>query len=152
MTKLNKVVQRRQKRLGHGYGSGKGGHTSSRGQKGQKARGSMNILFEGMKVKKSLLHRLPFKRGKDKFKGSPKVVAVKLDRLEVLPAGTKVTVAILVEKAIVGKEALGLGVKVLGGKITKKLTVLVPASASAKKEIEKAGGSVVLKDTQDAKS
>ena len=38
---LPKTSARRAKRLGHGYGSGKGGHTSSRGQKGQLSRGSV---------------------------------------------------------------------------------------------------------------
>ena len=41
------------KRLGRGYGSGVGGHTSNRGQKGQKSRTDLHILFEGLKVKKS---------------------------------------------------------------------------------------------------
>ncbi len=65
--RLPKVNQRKSKRLGRGIGSGKGGHTSSRGQKGQKSRGSVSVLFEGMKMKKSLIKRLPLKRGKGKF-------------------------------------------------------------------------------------
>lgn len=48
-------------------GSGKGSHTVGRGQKGQKARGSVGVLFEGVKMKKSLLKRLPLMRGKGKF-------------------------------------------------------------------------------------
>lgn len=67
MIKLPRVKARNKKRLGRGYGSGKGGHTSSRGQKGQKSRAKLGILFEGMKVKKSLLKRLPKARGKGKF-------------------------------------------------------------------------------------
>lgn len=67
MTRLPKVTTRKAKRLGRGIGSGKGGHTSSRGQKGQKSRGGINVLFEGMKMKKSLLKRLPKARGKGKF-------------------------------------------------------------------------------------
>jgi ribosomal protein L15 len=67
MITLPKVVRRPKKRLGRGIGSGKGGHTSSRGQKGQKSRGKIGVLFEGMKVKKSLLKRLPKMRGKGKF-------------------------------------------------------------------------------------
>lgn len=65
--KLPKVVLRGKKRLGRGYGSGKGGHTVGRGQKGQKARNKIGILFEGMKMKKSLIKRLPLQRGKGKF-------------------------------------------------------------------------------------
>jgi len=68
LNSLPKAKTRKSKRLGQGYGSGKGGHTSSRGQKGQKSRGSINILFEGMKMKKSLIKRLPLQRGKGKFK------------------------------------------------------------------------------------
>lgn len=66
--RLPKVITKRKKILGRGIGSGKGGHTSSRGQKGQKSRGGVHILFEGMKTKKSLIKRLPFMRGKGKFK------------------------------------------------------------------------------------
>lgn len=67
--RLPKIKQRSQKRLGRGYGSGKGGHTSSRGQKGQKSRTKVNVLFEGIKVKKSLIKKLPFQRGRGKNKG-----------------------------------------------------------------------------------
>jgi len=64
---LPKVVAKSKKRVGRGMGSGKGSHTTGRGQKGQKARGKINVLFEGMKMKKSLLKRLPLMRGKGKF-------------------------------------------------------------------------------------
>jgi large subunit ribosomal protein L15 len=67
MTRLPKVITKSKKRLGRGMGSGKGSHTSSRGQKGQKSRGNIGVLFEGMKVKKSFFKRLPLKRGKGKF-------------------------------------------------------------------------------------
>lgn len=65
--RLPKVNQKRKKRLGRGMGSGKGSHTSGRGQKGQKSRSHIGVLFEGMKMKKSLLKRLPLMRGKGKF-------------------------------------------------------------------------------------
>lgn len=65
---LPAIKRKSKKRVGRGYGSGKGGHTSGRGQKGQKARGKISPLFEGTKVKKSLIQRLPLQRGKGKFK------------------------------------------------------------------------------------
>lgn len=68
MKLAKRLISKSKKRIGRGIGSGKGGHTSSRGQKGQKSRGSIHILFEGMKTKKSLLKRLPLLRGKGKFK------------------------------------------------------------------------------------
>lgn len=67
MIKLPKIVGKKLKRVGRGMGSGKGSHTSGRGQKGQKSRSGLHILFEGVKTKKSLLKRLPKLRGKGKF-------------------------------------------------------------------------------------
>jgi large subunit ribosomal protein L15 len=141
-----KVKTRSKKRVGRGYGSGKGGHTSGRGQKGQKSRGSVGILFEGVKVRKSLLNRLPLSRGKGKFSAHPKPVIVNLDALNMMKEGSKVTIETLVKAGIVnGKEALEFGVKILGdGKLEKKLEVTLPTSGGAAKKIEKAGGT--LKD------
>lgn len=68
LSNLPKIKTKSKKRLGRGYGSGKGGHTSSRGQKGQKVRGKIHPLFEGQKNKKSLIQRLPLLRGKGKNK------------------------------------------------------------------------------------
>ncbi|MEK7526303.1 MAG: 50S ribosomal protein L15 [Patescibacteria group bacterium] len=141
---LQKIVTRGKKRLGQGYGSGKGGHTSGRGQKGQKSRGSVGILFEGMKVKKSLIHRLPFLRGKLKNRPHPKALPINLDQLNTLPAGTKVTVEALMKANLIGDNAIKFGVKILAkGKLEKKLEVALPASESAKKAIEAAGGKLV---------
>jgi large subunit ribosomal protein L15 len=49
LSSLTKITTRSKKRLGRGYGSGKGGHTSSRGQKGQKSRvgSKVPLWFEG---------------------------------------------------------------------------------------------------------
>src|SRR3990170_1580964 len=89
--KLKKVVTGRRKRLGRGYGSGKGGHTVGRGQKGQKSRRAMGILFEGVKMKKSFVKRLPLRRGKGRFKAKNKPIIVKLGYLNLIPNGSKVT-------------------------------------------------------------
>jgi large subunit ribosomal protein L15 len=72
MINLPKVVGKTKKRVGRGMGSGKGSHTSGRGQKGQKSRTKISVLFEGMKMKKSLLKRLPLMRGKGKFHSKKK--------------------------------------------------------------------------------
>ncbi len=98
---LPKIVAKSKKRRGRGYGSGKGGHTVGRGQKGQKSRRKMGVLFEGVKVKKSLLKRLPLRRGKGKFKAKGKPLIVKLSYLNLLPAGTKVDIEALVKAGIV---------------------------------------------------
>ena|SRR5581483_10918298 len=139
-SKLEKVVERRKKRVGRGGGSGKGFHTSSRGQKGQKARTGVHILFEGFKVKKSLIRRLPVKRGQDRFKPvSTKPLILNLDVLNILPAGTKVNIESLVKAGIVNeRDARRYGVKILGnGKLTKKLIIDLPISKSALEKINK---------------
>jgi large subunit ribosomal protein L15 len=68
LTGLPKIVKRGKKRVGRGVGSGKGGHTAGRGQKGQKTRSKIPLLFEGTKIKKSLIQRLPMIRGKGRLK------------------------------------------------------------------------------------
>lgn len=144
-TKLPKVNTRKSKRRGRGFGSGRGGHTVGRGMKGQKSRGDLNILFEGVKVKKSQLKRLPLRRGKGRFKAKTKPIIVKLSLLNLFPAGAKVSLDSLVNKGIVRKDdAYKLGVKILGdGDIKKRLTVEVSTSKSAARKIEKAKGKVV---------
>ena len=139
MTNLPKVVENRKKRVGRGYGSGKGGHTVGRGQKGQKSRTKIGVLFEGVKVKKSLLKRLPFQRGKGKNKGGNKPVIVNVEALNILPAGSKVNIETLIKARIVDeKDARAYGVKILGnGKLEKKLTIEVPASKSVLKFLAK---------------
>ncbi|OGM29572.1 50S ribosomal protein L15 [Candidatus Woesebacteria bacterium RIFCSPHIGHO2_01_FULL_44_10] len=137
--------ERKAKRIGRGYGSGKGGHTVGRGQKGQKARRNIHILFEGVKVKKSLLRRLPLQRGKDRFRPGSKPLIVNLELLELLKDGSKVNAETLAKAGIVKLEdARVFGVKILGnGETKKKFTVEVAISNSAAKKIEKAGGKVI---------
>ncbi len=145
MKTLPKVVTKRAKRVGRGRGSGKGGHTVGRGVKGQGARSKISIMFEGFKVKKSLLRRLPLKRGKNKFYARPRPVIIKIDYLNLMPAGAKVNVDSLVKAGIVKKDEIdALGVKILGGgELQKKLIVEVPTSRRARSQIEKAGGKIV---------
>lgn len=140
---LPKVKTRSKKRLGRGYGSGKGGHTASRGQKGQKSRSKLHLLFEGVKVKKSLIRRLPLQRGKARNAARPKPITITTDQLNVFKSGDKVNFESLVKNSLVDIKDISKGVKILsGGKLEKKLSVEVPASASAGKIIEKAGGTL----------
>jgi len=147
--KLPKLKEKSKKRVGRGYGSGRGGHTSGRGQKGQKSRTRIHVLFEGVKVKKSLIKKLPFQRGKGKFKPGKKPIIVNLKYLNILPDGSKVNLELLVKQKIVQKkDAEIFGVKILGdGELTKKLVINLPISKSAAKKVEKAGGSVESQKT-----
>jgi len=158
LDQLPKTTTKSKKRVGRGYGSGKGGHTSGRGQKGQKSRSKLGLMFEGTKMRKSLIRRMPMQRGKKRFKSlKQKVIVLNVKYLNLLKAETEVTVKSLIKNGLVGKEAEKLGVKILGdGQLEKKLTVKLPVSKGAKKKIEKAGGKVVEEkkakvDAKDAK-
>lgn len=142
---LPKLVARGKKRVGRGYGSGKGGHTSGRGQKGQRSRRTIPWSFEGGAL--ALNRRLPFWRGKGKlqsYRSEP--VAVNIGQLETLPDNTTVDKQTLVKIGLVKfQELRRRGVKILArGKLTKKLTITgLSISAPAKAKIEKAGGSII---------
>ena len=133
-----KTTLRPKKRLGLGYGSGKGGHTSSRGQKGQKSRSSVRLSFTGSSW--VWFKRLPFMRGKSRFNSyGSKVTLITLSMLDQLKSGTKVTLATF---APIKRVKI-----VANGQLTKKLTVTIPASAPAIKAIEAAGGVYSVKTT-----
>jgi large subunit ribosomal protein L15 len=139
-------IRTNKKRLGRGYGSGKGGHTSSRGQKGQKARTNIGILFEGVKMKKSFIKRLPFMRGKAKFSAKEKSLTLNLTDIARISDKVKtISLKSLVELGIVdAKKAKRFGVKILGkGKIDKKLNFELPVSKTAALKIKKAGGEII---------
>ena len=68
---LPKTTKREKKRVGRGYGSGKG-HQSGRGIKGQKARGTIPPEFAGGARGAGFYKRLPFLRGKGKLKPNTK--------------------------------------------------------------------------------
>lgn len=145
LNKLPKTTKRKKKRLGRGYGSGKGGHTVGRGTKGQKARSKVGLLFEGTKMRKSLIRRLPLMRGKGKLKARPGPVIVNLKYLNLFKKNDEVNIKTLVKKGIVKeKEAKKFGVKILGeGDLKISLTIKLPASKSATHKIKKAGGKVI---------
>lgn len=144
MRELPKITSKKKKRVGRGYGSGKGGHTAGRGQKGQKSRSTIHPLFEGIKTTKSMLRRLPHLRGKTKFKGAAKPIPVSLDSLEALKVGSKIDIETLVKANIVDAVlAKKKGVKILNGKLTKKMTIELPISSSAAKTVEKLGGKII---------
>lgn len=133
----------KKKRLGRGPGSGLG-KTAARGGKGQTARkgGGIRAGFEGGQT--PLYRRLPKRGFTSPFRVEYNVV--NLSALDKLDAGTKVTPELLREKGLLRNPANP--VKVLGkGELKKKLMVAVhKVSATAKSAIEKAGGSVEVKE------
>lgn len=143
---LPKTTRKRSKRVGRGPGSGKG-KTAGRGSKGQNARKKLPIThphYEG--GQRSLIKRLPYRRGKGNRKISKKPVVIKLEALNLLPKGQEVDLETLVKHGIVDKhDANFYGVKILGdGHLTNPVIVNLPTSKSAARKIEKAGGKIIL--------
>ncbi len=152
---LVKTTKRGKKRIGRGYGSGKGGHTVGRGSKGTKARNKVGLLFEGTKTKKSFLKRLPLRRGKGKLKSiKQKPLIVNLKYLNLLNKGTLVDIENLVKAGLVeAKQARLCGVKILGdGDLKVALKVTLPCSLSAQEKVKKAGGEIIKKTTSSKKT
>ena len=138
---------KKRKRIGRGVGSGYGGHSSTRGDKGQKSRSGASIptWFEGGQM--PLQRRLPKFGFKNPFRTAYHAVNVsRLVRLVEegrLDASEPVTPETLVAAGVVRKTDL---VKVLGsGELNVALQVSAHAfSASAKQKIEAAGGTVTV--------
>ena len=136
--KPKKGAKHARKRVGRGPGSGHG-KTSSRGEKGQKSRSGFSRQpgFEGGQM--PLHRRLPKRGFTNIFKKDYAVVNISY--LERFDNGATIGEAELRKAGLV--KGQHDGIKVLGdGKLSKKLTVSATKfSATAKKQIEAAGGS-----------
>jgi len=142
---------KRRKRVGRGIGSGHG-ITSTRGDKGDKARGQAKLGFEGGQT--PLHRRLPKQRGIgvgltargfNTGRFGTDYTIVNVSELEVFDAGTVVTPELLREHGIV-KELKKGGLKILAdGELTKALTIHANKfSGSAEDKITEVGGSFVV--------
>jgi len=143
LNQLPPVKSKSKRRLGRGYGSQKGGHTSSRGQKGQKSRNKLPIWFEGGQL--PLIRRTPFIKGKSRFNSlKPKPVTITLDELNMFKTNSTVDLkSISTTLKLSSQQLLNQGAKILAsGQIKKALIVKVPVSKTAAKAIQKAGGRV----------
>lgn len=133
-------AKRKPKRIGRGSGSGLGGHSSTRGTKGQKSRKGANIhpSFEGGQM--PLQRRLPKRGFTNPFREDFQIINI--DRLVDFPKGTTVDAKILKEHNIISNAKKK--VKVLGnGKLKQALIVKANGfSASARKKIESVGGKI----------
>ena len=131
-------AKRPRKRVGRGPGSGSG-KTAGRGHKGQKSRSgfSRRFGFEGGQM--PLVRRIPKRGFTNIFRTEVQVVNLR-DLERVFDAGETVTPEELAERGLV-RRSDGV-VKVLGtGSLSKKLVVQAHRfSASAKTQIEAAGG------------
>ena len=116
--KIIKGSTKKAKRVGRGFGSGKGGHTSGKGHKGQKARtgGQVPSWFEGGQT--PLVKRMPYIRG---FINHNKNIVITLNFKQlktVLTDNKKITEELLIEKGLIKKSQKYDFIKILGqGKI-----------------------------------
>ena len=149
MPNLNTTVKVKIKkmRVGRGIGSGKG-KTSGRGVKGQKSRSGVAIKsFEGGQM--PLYRRLP-KRGFNPLK-KEKIAILNLDKIQKfienkkISQDSKIDIETLKKANIVNKSFNKI--KILGsGDIKNKINLNVDfISESAKKKLEKVGGTITLK-------
>ena len=140
-----KGATKSRKRIGRGQGSGYGGHTATKGNKGQKSRAgaSIPVWFEGGQM--PLQRRVPKYGFKNPFRTEYHAVNVsKLADLVssgAVEASAEITPEVLRSKGLISKGEL---LKVLGGgDLDVALTVKAHAfSKTAKEKIEKAGGTV----------
>src|SRR5215471_7409398 len=139
----------RAKRLGCGESSGHG-KTSGKGSKGQKARsgGSIRLGFEGGQM--PLIRRLP-KRGFNNAAFHKRYAVVNVSDLNAFKAGTVVDEQSLRESNLVRGHFAGI--KILGdGELKHDLKVEVDKiSTTAREKIEKAGGTVTLREARRVK-
>jgi large subunit ribosomal protein L15 len=143
LNQLPKTTERPKKRRGQGYGSGKGGHTSGRGQKGQRSRGSIPMWFEGGQLPQ--IRRFPFVRGKRRFESlTSEVIVINLAALNKFPKDSIISPKTLSEAGLVSNNDLKCKrLKILGhGKLTVALTVTVNTSKAAAEKIVAAGGQI----------
>ncbi len=136
--KNNPGSTHRRKEVGRGPGSGHG-KTSTRGEKGQKARSGASIpaWFEG--GQNPLYKRLP-RRGFNNKRFSMRYAVINVSELNIFEDDTIVTPELMREKRLYTKELKGI--KILGnGNLEKKLTVKANIfTNSAIKKIEGLGG------------
>ena len=140
LNNLTSIVDRSAKRVGRGFGSGKGGHTSGRGMKGQRSRvgSKIPLWFEGGQL--PLTKRLPMLRGKGRFNVLIPTAEVTLNDIEKMKAKI-INLETLKQENIINVRFRKAKV-IKTGELTRKVTVEIPVSAASKKVIENAGGSV----------
>ncbi|MFH1295532.1 MAG: 50S ribosomal protein L15 [bacterium] len=141
LAKMAKIAGNKsgKKRVGRGGGSGKGFHTTGKGNKGQNARRGHGIPvgFEGGQV--PLHKKMPRIRGFNRSY-SKKPVVVNLQALNCFKNGDEVTPQTLAAHGLINKQDLKKEIKILGhGELKAKLKFAgVSFSQSAKKAVEHA--------------
>lgn len=136
---LPKIVTKSKKRVGRGVGSGAGAKSGRGTTRHQAARENIPLHFEGGQNR--LVKKFPLLRGKGKNASlASSVLPVRLERLNVIPEGERVTVDTLVKYRIIKqKDANKMNIKIVGGgSLAHPLIIDVPATRAVKKKLKKA--------------
>ncbi len=156
LSQLTKIITRKKPRVGRGYGSGHGGHTSGRGSKGAKARGKVSIIFTGTKHKKSLWQRLPVMRGRGFFKPQKPTLTITLRQIAPFIKKTNQTIDLqflLDHKIISLKQAKTHKIKLVAtGTLPKPINLQLPASQAVLDLINQLKNQSSSKKTQTQKT
>ena len=149
LNKSTKIFNKKKKKVGRGYGSGKGGHTVGKGMKGQASRSG----FKKVKgwIRESKIRSLPKLRGIGKrsakrgyVNSKVNYVALNVSDLNVFSDGEVINRKILRETGVIKGKGKKITIKILGqGEVKKKLVIEgLQISEVAKKKIVAAGGKV----------
>lgn len=142
LSALQKITSKKKKRIGRGYGSGKGGHTVGKGTKGQTSRvGAVKvpIWFEGGQL--PIVKRMPMIRGKSKMSVLRPTAEVTFNDLNQLDTEVVSLETLKLNKLIDHRFSKAKIVQT--GKLSKKVVVKgIKVSQQAQKIIEKLGGKV----------
>lgn len=143
LNNLTKLTAMHIKRRGKGIGSGQGGHTSGRGNKGHKARSGKSepLWFEGGQL--PFIKRFPYLRGKFHFKTIAGCLQEVPTAKLVMLAGKDVTPETLAAAKLIKNPHWTI--KLVGsGKLEKIGEVRgVKMSASARQSLEAAGAKIL---------
>ena len=134
-----KGLKTSKKRVGRGYGSGKGGHTVGKGQKGQKTRSSVADWFEGGQT--PLVRKMPYLSGFTN-PNPKKVISLNIEKLKnIIEKNSEVTPGLLEKEGLINLKSIEF-VKILGrGKLEKQVDFKgFLYSKKAKEKIESAKG------------
>lgn len=141
LTSIKRTGKYKYKRVGRGQSSGRG-KTSGRGTKGQNARAGRKKRPE----LRDIIKKIPKRRGFGKNRGRtvvsrPASIAISVSTLDRLFEAGAISPKVLAERGVINRA--NCPVKLVAGETSKKFSVTgIPASASARESITKAGGTI----------
>ena len=142
LNNLPRIVTKKKKRLGRGYGSGVGAKSGRGTTRHQRAREKIKNFYEG--GQNPITKKFPLLRGKGRNRSRFNTVIIKLEQLNVFNDGETVNIDSLIKKGVIKKKKSGRKIKIVsGGSIKKSLSVAVLTSKPALEAIIAAGGKII---------